>query len=96
MSTSAARAADTTASLGFSDLLSDDGTHLRAWTNDPEGVIDGPTVVLCNGLGTAPWVWPAFFVVHGALVFPVDFVFAGLGVAALLVTASVDRPVPER
>ena len=54
MSTSAARAADTTASLGFSDLLSDDGTHLRAWTNDPEGVIDGPTVVLCNGLGTNP------------------------------------------
>ena len=56
MSTSAARAADTTASLGFSDLLSDDGTHLRAWTNDPEGVIDGPTVVLCNGLGTNPYV----------------------------------------
>jgi len=59
MSASAARAADTTASLGFSDLLSDDGTHLRAWTNDPEGVIDGPTVVLCNGLGTNPYAWPA-------------------------------------
>ncbi|HET9422304.1 MAG TPA: alpha/beta hydrolase [Nocardioides sp.] len=59
MSTSAARAADTAASLGFSDLLSDDGTHLRAWTNDPEGVIDGPTVVLCNGLGTNPYAWPA-------------------------------------
>ena len=59
MSTSPARAADTAASLGFSDLLSDDGTHLRAWTNDPEGAIDGPTVVLCNGLGTNPWTWPA-------------------------------------
>ena len=58
MSTSAARAADTAASLGFSDLLSDDGTHLRAWTNDPEGVIDGPTVVLCNGLGTNAYAWP--------------------------------------
>ena len=59
MSTSAARATDTAASLGFSDLLSDDGTHLRAWTNDPDGVIDGPTVVLCNGLGTNPYAWPA-------------------------------------
>jgi pimeloyl-ACP methyl ester carboxylesterase len=59
MSTSAARATDTTASLGFSDLLSDDGTHLRAWTNDPAGVIDGPTVVLCNGLGTNAYAWPA-------------------------------------
>ena len=59
MSTSAARAADTTASLGFRDVLSDDGTLLRAWTNDPEGLIDGPTVVLCNGLGTSPYAWPA-------------------------------------
>jgi pimeloyl-ACP methyl ester carboxylesterase len=59
MSTSAARAADTTAALGFRDILSDDGTHLRAWTNDPEGLIDGPTVVLCNGLGTNPYAWPA-------------------------------------
>ena len=24
-----------------------------AWTNDPDGTIDGPTVVLCNGLGTS-------------------------------------------
>jgi hypothetical protein len=31
--------------------------------------------------------WPAFFVVHGIVVFPVDFVFAALGVAALLVSA---------
>lgn len=45
--------------LDFRDVLSDDGTHLRAWTNDPDGVIDGPTVVLCNGLGTNPFCWPA-------------------------------------
>ncbi|HEX5862284.1 MAG TPA: alpha/beta hydrolase [Nocardioides sp.] len=43
----------------FHDVLSDDGTALRAWTNDPDGEIDGPTVVLCNGLGTNPWCWPA-------------------------------------
>ena len=45
--------------LGYADVLSDDGTRLRAWTNDPHGAIDGPTVVLCNGLGTSPWAWPA-------------------------------------
>lgn len=56
MSTSAAPAA--TASVAFRDVLSDDGTHVRAWTNDPDGVIDGPTVVLCNGLGTNPYLWP--------------------------------------
>ena len=59
MSTAAARAADTTPSLGFHDIRSDDGTHLRAWTNDPDGLIEGPTVVLCNGLGTNPYAWPA-------------------------------------
>jgi pimeloyl-ACP methyl ester carboxylesterase len=59
MSTSAARAADTVSTLGFHDILSDDGTHLRAWTNDPDGLIDGPTVLLCNGLGTNPYAWPA-------------------------------------
>ena len=46
--------------LGYSDLLADDGTRLRAWTNDPHGEIDGPVVLLCNGLGTSPWAWPAF------------------------------------
>ncbi|MGA8256386.1 MAG: alpha/beta hydrolase [Nocardioides sp.] len=53
--------ADTTvtASLAFRDILSDDGTTVRAWTNDPDGLIDGPTVVLCNGLGTNPYMWPA-------------------------------------
>jgi pimeloyl-ACP methyl ester carboxylesterase len=45
--------------VSFHDILSDDGTHVRAWTNDPEGVIDGPTVVLCNGLGTNAYQWPA-------------------------------------
>lgn len=58
MPTSAARAA-TASSLAFGDVLSDDGTHLRAWTNDPDGAIDGPTIVLCNGLGTNPYMWPA-------------------------------------
>lgn len=45
-------------SIAFRDILSDDGTHVRAWTNDPDGVIDGPTVVLCNGLGTNAYLWP--------------------------------------
>jgi pimeloyl-ACP methyl ester carboxylesterase len=49
----------TPAQPAFRDILSDDGTHLRAWTNDPDGLIDGPTVVLCNGLGTNAWCWPA-------------------------------------
>lgn len=58
MPTSAARTA-TASSIAFHDVLSDDGTRLRAWTNDPDGLIEGPTVVLCNGLGTSPWTWPA-------------------------------------
>ncbi len=45
--------------LGYDDVLSDDGTRLRAWTNDPHGTIDGPTVLLCNGLGVSQWAWPA-------------------------------------
>jgi pimeloyl-ACP methyl ester carboxylesterase len=47
------------AQLAFDDILSDDGTRLRVWTNDPDGARTGPTVVLCNGLGTNPWAWPA-------------------------------------
>jgi pimeloyl-ACP methyl ester carboxylesterase len=58
MRTSAAPAT-TDARIAFHDVLSDDGTRLRAWTNDPDGTLDGPTVVLCNGLGTSPWTWPA-------------------------------------
>src|SRR4051812_13514384 len=58
MPTSAARA-DTASRLAFRDVLSDDGTRIRVWTNDPDGTIDGPTVLLCNGLGTSAWAWPA-------------------------------------
>ena len=36
-----------------------DGTELRAWTNDVDGTMTGPTVLLCNGLGTNPYSWPA-------------------------------------
>ncbi|WP_246456075.1 alpha/beta fold hydrolase [Nocardioides mesophilus] len=41
--------------LSFHDVVSDDGTRLRAWSND----VDGPTVLLCNGLGTSAYAWPA-------------------------------------
>jgi len=41
--------------LRFYDVTSADGTVLRAWTND----VDGPVVLLCNGLGTNPYAWPA-------------------------------------
>ena len=58
MPASAARTAGD-ARIAFDDVLSDDGTRLRAWTNDPDGLLDGPTVVLCNGLGTSAWAWPA-------------------------------------
>lgn len=58
MPTHAARAA-TESRLAFHEVLSDDGTRLAAWTNDPDGVMTGPTVVLCNGLGTNAWSWPA-------------------------------------
>lgn len=46
-------------SVFFHDVTSADGTVLQAWTNDPDCLIDGPTVVLCNGLGTNPWTAPA-------------------------------------
>ena len=42
-------------SLRYYDVRSADGTKLQAWTNDA----DGPTVLLCNGLGTNPHAWPA-------------------------------------
>lgn len=45
----------TPARVRFYDVRSADGTRLRAWTNDA----DGPTVVLCNGLGTNPNAWPS-------------------------------------
>jgi pimeloyl-ACP methyl ester carboxylesterase len=53
--------ATTPLTVGYVDVLSDDGTRLQAWTNDPDGTIEGPTVLLCNGLGTGPWAWPALF-----------------------------------
>lgn len=36
-------------------VRSADGTEIQAWTND----VEGPTVLLCNGLGTNPYAWPA-------------------------------------
>lgn len=42
-------------SLRYYDVTSDDGTRIKAWTNDAEG----PTLLLCNGLGTNPHAWPA-------------------------------------
>ena len=47
-------------SLRFYDVVSADGTRLRAWTNDA----DGPVVLLCNGLGTNPYAWPALLDRH--------------------------------
>ena len=49
-----AMTAESTA-LRFYDVTSADGTVLRGWTNDAEG----PPVLLCNGLGTNPYAWPA-------------------------------------
>jgi pimeloyl-ACP methyl ester carboxylesterase len=39
-------------------VTSGDGTELAAWTNDVDGTMTGPTVLLCNGLGTNPFCWP--------------------------------------
>ncbi len=49
----------TETSLTFEDVLSDDGTRIRTWTNDLDGARNRPTVVLFNGLGTSPYAWPA-------------------------------------
>ena len=38
----------------FHKVVSADGTVIEAWTND----VEGPTVLLCNGLGTNPYSWP--------------------------------------
>ena len=40
--------------LRYYSVTSQDGTELQAWTND----VPGPTVLLCNGLGTNPYCWP--------------------------------------
>jgi pimeloyl-ACP methyl ester carboxylesterase len=38
----------------FHKVRSADGTVIEAWSNTAEG----PTVLLCNGLGTNPYAWP--------------------------------------
>ncbi|HET6561322.1 MAG TPA: alpha/beta hydrolase [Marmoricola sp.] len=38
----------------FHKVTSADGTVIEAWSNTAEG----PTVLICNGLGTNPYVWP--------------------------------------
>jgi pimeloyl-ACP methyl ester carboxylesterase len=61
MSATAASRGRTAATLEpfFYEIVSADGTRLQAWTNDPDCLIDGPTVLLCNGLGSSPWTWPS-------------------------------------
>jgi pimeloyl-ACP methyl ester carboxylesterase len=51
--------ADARISLRHYSVTAKDGTELRAWTNDVDGTMTGPTVLLCNGLGTNPYSWPA-------------------------------------
>jgi pimeloyl-ACP methyl ester carboxylesterase len=46
-------------SLRHYTVVAKDGTELRAWTNDVDGTMTGPTVLLCNGLGTNAYSWPA-------------------------------------
>lgn len=41
--------------LRYYTVTAADGTELVAWTND----VEGPTLLLCNGLGTNPYAWPA-------------------------------------
>jgi pimeloyl-ACP methyl ester carboxylesterase len=48
-------ASDPGVALRHYTVMAKDGTRLQAWTND----VDGPTVLLCNGLGTGPYAWPA-------------------------------------
>src|SRR6476661_4460993 len=50
-----APSADGGLALRHYTVTSEDGTELTAWTND----VAGPTVLLCNGLGTNPYSWPA-------------------------------------
>jgi pimeloyl-ACP methyl ester carboxylesterase len=50
-----APSADDGLALRYYTVTSEDGTELQAWTND----VHGPTVLLCNGLGTNPYSWPA-------------------------------------
>ncbi len=50
-----APSADEGLALRWFTVTASDGTELQGWTND----VDGPTVLLCNGLGTNPYSWPA-------------------------------------
>ncbi|MBV9830904.1 MAG: alpha/beta fold hydrolase, partial [Marmoricola sp.] len=50
-----APSADEGLALRWFTVTASDGTELQAWTND----VAGPTVLLCNGLGTNPYCWPA-------------------------------------
>lgn len=50
-----APSADEGLALRYYPVKSPDGTVLQAWTND----VEGPTVLLCNGLGTNPYAWPS-------------------------------------
>jgi hypothetical protein len=42
------------------------------------------------------WIWPVFFVIHGIVVFVVDFVFAVLGVVALLLARPRTARPPDQ
>lgn len=42
----------------FFPVRTADGTVVQAWTNDPDCRLPGPTLLLCNGLGTNPFAWP--------------------------------------
>jgi pimeloyl-ACP methyl ester carboxylesterase len=50
-----APSADEGLALRWFTVTASDGTELQGWTND----VEGPTVLLCNGLGTNPYSWPA-------------------------------------
>jgi pimeloyl-ACP methyl ester carboxylesterase len=50
-----APSADDGLALRYYSVTAYDGTELEAWTND----VDGPLVVLCNGLGTSAYCWPS-------------------------------------
>lgn len=50
-----APSADDGLALRYYTVTATDGTQLQAWTND----VEGPTVLLCNGLGTNPYSWSA-------------------------------------
>ena len=51
----AAPAARAARVVRFATVASADGTRIEAWSNAAEG----PTVLLCNGLGSNPYAWPA-------------------------------------